>query len=84
MPQLIDIEWDDISEPSSICSYYTLDGKHPIGEILISWKECKVCHPYNVDIQGVGEIGDYNSLEEAKKAAQDKFHEIIMSCIIAD
>jgi len=79
-----EIEWGKEMPSSEECRYNHIIGKTDLFSFWITWKSWKEYVNYDLEIC-YGNNTDYLdscvSIEDAKKAAQIKFNELILSCI---
>jgi len=79
-----EIEWGEEMPSSEECHYNHIIGKTDLFSFWITWKSWKDCANYDLEAcygTDTNYLDSYWSIEDAKKAAQDKFNELILSCI---
>ncbi len=78
-----DISWTDKLKPSEEIRYDHVIGGTPLGDFEITWKSWKEYPSYTIEHKAFGYIGDENSLESAKEAAESSFESLVIACIKA-
>lgn len=75
------LTWTEPAPPDEHIRYDHVVAQTPLGRISIEWKSWKPFDSF--DIQGVteGYWGYGNNLEDAKRIAQEKWNELILSCL---
>jgi len=79
-----EIEWGEEMPSSEECGYDHVIGKTDLFTFWITWKSWKEYADYTLGSRygnDTNYLDGYGSIEDAKKAAQIKFNELILSCI---
>lgn len=75
------IKWSQVIEPDKDCMYTHIYGDTPVGRCVISWKEWKDHHDFELEDSFLGSSKLYASLAKAKMAAQQMFESLVNDCL---
>ena len=80
------INWLEPAEPNKEIPYNHCIGITPFGEIVITWKEWKEFHSYEVEGMPWDSCLWFhgNSLKEAKALAQDEYDRVVLTAVYQD
>ena len=77
------LEWSEVKEPNSECSYHHVTATTPFGDFLITWKGWKEYPEPTIDETPWGGFLDCcHDLEHAKEIAELKYKERVEKCLI--
>lgn len=71
--------WSEPRKPGPDCHYDNTEAQTPFGTYQITWKSWKDYPGFNIDFQG-NYVMTYDTLDEAKEAAQADFDERRARC----